>query len=89
MGEVQLSAEQAQTVAMWSATGPDMAAVVVVDLPPRYARFWQEGDVLRCADVGLSRTYNVALRAELAAPYFVRLRDPEVVAADRPGEAAA
>ncbi len=46
MGQVQLSAEQASAIAAWSADGPEMAPVVLLDCAPSYVEGWQDGDAV-------------------------------------------
>lgn len=46
MGEVQVSAEQIATLARWSSSGSEMAALDLIDQAPRYVQRWRTGDIV-------------------------------------------
>jgi hypothetical protein len=46
MGEIEISAAQAEVIAAWSQQGAYFAPLVVYTVPPSYAHNWKDGDVL-------------------------------------------
>jgi hypothetical protein len=46
MSEIEMTAAQAEVIAAWSEQGESFVPLVVLALPPTYARHWKEGDLL-------------------------------------------
>ena len=46
MGEIEVTAAQAEVIAAWSEQGEHFVPLVLHTVPPSYAHHWKDGDVL-------------------------------------------